>query len=63
MNNVEVTRVRAEQARNRVRVLADETTVTVTHLETGEVLSEHLIEPEKNYWRDQRKSPGRWPSQ
>jgi hypothetical protein len=44
-------------------MLADENTVTVTHLETGEVLSEHLIEPEKNYWRDQRKSPGRWPSQ
>jgi transposase InsO family protein len=55
--------VRAEHGRKRVLMLADETTVTVTHLETGEVLSEHLIEPEKNYWRDQRKSPGRWPSQ
>ena len=55
--------VRAEHGRKRVIMIADETTVTVTHLETGEVLSEHLIEPEKNYWRDQRKSPGRWPGQ
>lgn len=44
-------------------MLIDETTVTVTHLETREVLSEHLIEPTKNYWADTRKSPGRWPGQ
>ena len=55
--------VRVENGRKRVLMLIDETTVTVTHLETGEVLSEHLIEPTKNYWADIRKSPGRWPGQ
>jgi hypothetical protein len=55
--------VRAENGRKRVLMLIDETTVTVTHLETGEVLSEHLIDPTKNYWADTRKSPGRWPGQ
>lgn len=56
--------VRAEHGRKRKRVfmLVDETTVTVTHLETGEVLSQHLIEPEKHYWPDALKPGGRWPT-
>ena len=29
---------------------------------TGEALSRHQIEPNKNYWRNQNKEPGRWPS-
>lgn len=49
-------------ARKRVLALADDHHVTVTDLETGEVLSRHLIEPDKNYWRNQHKEPGRWPS-
>ena len=28
---------------------------------TGGVLSGHLIEPTKTYWRNQNKEPGRWP--
>lgn len=36
---------------------------TVIQLDTGEVLSTHLIEPTKTYWRDQQESPGRWPGQ
>jgi hypothetical protein len=28
-------------------------------LETGEVLSTHLIEPDRAYWRNQNKKPGR----
>jgi transposase InsO family protein len=44
-----------------VLILVDDTTATVTHLTTGEVLSTHNIEPDKNYWRDQNKEPGRWP--
>lgn len=45
----------------RILALADETTITVTALETGEILSEHLIDPARGYWRNQRQEPGRWP--
>jgi transposase InsO family protein len=51
-----------EHARKRVLAFADDTRVTVTDLTTGEVLSLHLIEPHKSYWRNQNKEPGRWPS-
>jgi transposase InsO family protein len=49
-------------ARKRVLALADHTHITVIELETGELLSTHLIEPDKTYWRNQNKKPGRWPS-
>jgi transposase InsO family protein len=49
-------------ARKRVLALADDNHITVIELETGEVLSTHLIEPDKTYWRNQNKKPGRWPS-
>lgn len=52
--------VRAENGRKRVLMLIDETTVTVTEMNTGEVLSQHLIEPEKHYWPDMLKPGGRW---
>lgn len=45
----------------RVLALIDKDTVTVTALETGEILSEHLIDPARGYWRNQRQEPGRWP--
>lgn len=48
-------------ARQRVLAIADDTTVTVIHLETGEILSTHDIEPTKSYWRNTQKAPGRWP--
>jgi len=35
--------------------------VTVVILDTGEILSTHRIEPERSYWRNQRRDPGRWP--
>ncbi len=44
-----------------VLILIDENTATVTHLTTGEVLSNHNIDADKSYWRDQNKEPGRWP--
>ena len=44
-----------------VLILVDETSATVTHLTTGEILSIHTIEPDRKYWRDQNKEPGRWP--
>jgi len=49
-------------ARKRVLALADDHQVLITDLETGEILSTHLIEPDKGYWRNQNKEPGRWPS-
>ena len=49
-------------ARKRVLALADDNHITVIELETGEVLSTHLIEPDRAYWRNQNKKPGRWPS-
>ena len=51
-----------EHARKRVLAFADDHQVTVAELTTGEVLSVHLIEPDKTYWRNQDKEPGRWPS-
>jgi transposase InsO family protein len=48
-------------ARKRVLAFSDEHHVTVVGLTTGEVLSVHLIQPDKSYWRNQNKEPGRWP--
>lgn len=49
-------------ARKRVLAFADDHQITVAELHTGELLSRHLIEPNKTYWRNQNKQPGRWPS-
>ncbi len=54
--------VGATHARKRVLALADDHHITVTDLTTSEILSIHLIEPEKTYWRNQQREPGRWPS-
>ena len=51
----------AAHARKRVLAIADDHQVTVIDLNTGEVLSAHLIDPNKTYWRNQNKQPGRWP--
>jgi len=48
-------------ARKRVLAITDTVTVTVTELETGEILSTHHIDPDRSYWRNQQRSPGRWP--
>jgi hypothetical protein len=37
------------------------TGVTVIELRTGEVLSVRDIDPARVYWRNKRRSPGRWP--
>ena len=44
-----------------VTVLIDPDTATVIHTDTGEVLSQHTIDPDRSYWRNQHKPPGRWP--
>jgi transposase InsO family protein len=51
-----------EHARKRVLAFTDDHHVTVADVTTGEVLSVHRIEPNKTYWRNQNKEPGRWPS-
>ena len=54
--------VGAAHARKRVLAFADEHHITVADLATGEILSTHQIEPDKSYWRNQMREPGRWPS-
>ena len=54
-------KIGAAHARRRVLAIIDEREVTVVDLGTGEVLSSHLIEPGRGYWRNQRRDPGRWP--
>lgn len=54
-------KIGAAFARRRVLAIVDETVVTVVDLATGEILSSHRIEPDKGYWRNTRRDPGRWP--
>jgi len=49
-------------AHQPVLAIADDHQVTVTDLTTGEILSVHLIQPDKSYWRNQNKEPGHRPS-
>ena len=54
--------VGTEHARKRVLAFADDHHVTVADLATGETLSVHHVDPNRSYWRNQNKEPGRWPS-
>ena len=54
-------KVGAAWARRRVLAIVDEQEVIVVALDTGEILSTHRIEPDKGYWRNTRRDPGRWP--
>lgn len=54
-------KVGAAHARTRVLAIVDDAEVTVVALDTGEILSTHRIEPDKGYWRNTRRDPGRWP--
>jgi transposase InsO family protein len=49
-------------AGTRVLAFADDHQITVADLTTGEILSIHQIEPDKTYWRNHNREPGRWPS-
>lgn len=42
-------------------ILVTTHTITVISKTGHHVLSSHTIDPEKNYWRNQNKNPGRWP--
>jgi transposase InsO family protein len=54
-------RIGAVHAGRRVLAIADEHEVTVVALDTGELLSTHRIDPDRGYWRNTRRDPGRWP--
>jgi transposase InsO family protein len=49
-------------ANTPVLILIDEHHVTVTHHTTGQTLSRHTINPDRNYWRNEEREPGRWPN-
>jgi transposase InsO family protein len=44
-----------------VLLIADDTTITVVHTRTGEIIATNQIDPHKTYWRNTMKAPGRWP--
>lgn len=53
--------VGARHKQARATILVDHTTATVIQQDTGEILSRHHIDPNRDYWRNQDRSPGRWP--
>lgn len=50
-----------EHRGKRYILIADEHTVTVIHLDTGEIVATNTINPATSYWRNNEKEPGRWP--
>jgi transposase InsO family protein len=50
-----------EHRGKRILALIDETTVTIVHLDTAEIIATNTINPERSYWRNTQKAPGRWP--
>jgi hypothetical protein len=48
-----------DNARKRVLAIADDTTVMIIDVNTNEIISTHRIEPDRQCWRSQQKSPGR----
>ena len=53
--------VGADHRGKRILALIDETTVTVVHLDTGEIIATNNIDPDHSYWRNTQEAPGRWP--
>lgn len=54
--------VGAKHAGRRVFMLIDDTEIQVIDIHTAELLALNLVQPERNYWRNQLIPPGRWPS-
>ena len=51
----------AQHRGKRCILIADKHTVTVIHIDTGEVLATNTINPTRTYWRNNEREPGRWP--
>jgi transposase InsO family protein len=50
-----------EHAGTKVLILVTATTVTVLATPDYQLIGSHHINPDRNYWRNQQKRPGRWP--
>ena len=50
-------------AQTPVLILATATTVTVISKTGYQLIASHTINPDRNYWRNEQKNPGRWPGQ
>jgi transposase InsO family protein len=48
-------------AGTKVLIIVTATTVTVVTQPTHQLIASHHIDTARNYWRNQQKSPGRWP--
>jgi len=48
-------------AGTKVLILVTATTVTVIAQPDNQLIASHHIDPDRNYWRNQQKRPGRWP--
>ena len=44
-----------------ILAIADAHEITVIELRTSEILSTHDINPNRSYWRNKQRNPGRWP--
>jgi len=51
----------AAHARKPVTILITDTLVTVIHTGTGQILATNTINPDRTYWRNNEREPGRWP--
>jgi hypothetical protein len=51
-----------EHRRKRILALVDDTTVTVVHPDTCEIIDRNTIDPTRSVWRNTTKRAGRWPS-
>lgn len=51
-----------DNAERKILLFVDETAVTVTDLDAGEVLALNNIDETRNYWRNELRAPGRWPA-
>jgi transposase InsO family protein len=53
--------VGTQHANTPILMLIDDHTVDVINPATGEHLASHTIDPNRDYWRNNQKNPGRWP--
>jgi transposase InsO family protein len=60
-NRVHHLGVGVAHAGTKVLILVSATTVTVISQTTHQLIANHHIDPDRNYWRNQQKRPGRWP--
>lgn len=48
-------------AGTKVLILITTTTINVLAIPNYQLIASHHIDPDRNYWRNQQKRPGRWP--